>query len=72
MTAWMRKKEASLTAVLVYIAIVLSGVAAGLYGYVWNIIKLFEISDAGSHIGELIIRVIGVFTGIIGAIAGYF
>lgn len=49
------------------------GVAiAALVGYVLNIVKVFQIPDAGSHIGELIIRVIGIFTGIIGAIAGYF
>lgn len=47
-------------------------IIAALVGYVWNIVKIFQMGDVSAHVGELVIRLIGVFTGIIGAIAGYF
>jgi len=42
------------------------------YGYVMNIVKLFSIESIDAHVGEFAIRLIGVFTGVVGAIAGYF
>lgn len=43
-------------------------------GYVMNAYKLVNLAFnvPNPNIGELIVRIIGVFTGIIGAIAGYF
>ena len=54
------------------VALLFAAVIAAVVGWVWNIVKLFHMTDVGNHIGELIIRLIGVFTGIIGAIVGYF
>ena len=52
--------------------VVLALVVAGLYGYVENILKLCHLPGVEGHMGEVVVRVIGVFTGIVGAVAGYF
>lgn len=44
-------------------------VGAGVWGWVWNIIKVFSVSELGT---EFILRVVGIFLPIIGAIYGYF
>lgn len=43
---------------------------AAIYGYVENIIKLVHMDHVLT--GEGVVRIVGVFTGLIGAIAGYF
>lgn len=47
---------------------------AAIVGYVMNAFKLVNLAFNVPHpgTGELIVRIVGVFTGIIGAIAGYF
>lgn len=47
-------------------------VLAAVYGYVENLLKLFRIEHINGHIGEVTVRVVGVFTGLVGAVAGYF
>jgi hypothetical protein len=46
-------------------------VIAAVVGWVWNLVKLFHMTDVGNHVGELVIRLIGVFTGLVGAVVGY-
>ena len=50
---------------------VLCILCAALTGYILNIIKLFGLFHEGFTV-ELLIRLVGVFTGIVGCIAGYF
>lgn len=57
---------AALAAIITYIAVF----GAFLYGWVCNIITVFGATDMAT--GELIIRVVGIPVGIIGAFLGYF
>ena len=52
--------------------LVIVTVIAAVVGYIWNIVKLFGIEKIDGNMGEVVIRIIGIFTGIVGAIAGYF
>ena len=56
----------ALIGIIAYIAIL----GAALYGWVCNIITIFGATDMAT--GELIVRVVGVPIGIIGAFLGYF
>lgn len=47
-------------------------VLAAIVGYVKNIITLFGLQFADTSVGEVVVRVSGVFIPFIGAIAGYF
>lgn len=51
--------------------ILLALIAAGLYGYVENIVKFAHMTLTG-HEPEFILRLIGILTGIVGAVVGYF
>jgi hypothetical protein len=50
---------------------VLGTLLAALYGWIANIVTIFGLTVADS-IGEIVVRVIGVFIPFIGAILGYF
>ena len=53
-------------------AVLLFGfIIAVVYGWVANIVQIFGLTMADS-IGEIIVRVIGVFIPFVGAILGYF
>jgi hypothetical protein len=57
--------------IIAYYVTVLSAFVAFLYGWVWNIITLFN--DAGAmEIGELVVRIVGIPLAIVGAVLGYF
>ena len=58
--------NSSLTAVLIYIAIVF----ALIYGWIANIVTLFHSSFA-TITGELVLRVIGIFVAPLGAAMGF-
>jgi hypothetical protein len=68
----MKKQQgtSTVTALIGLVLLIAAVIAAGV-GYVLNIVKLFHITDLGSHAGEFIIRVVGVLTGIVGAVVGY-
>ena len=51
---------------------ILGFLIALLYGWVLNIAALFHISMATVNIGELILRVAGIFVAPLGAIMGWF
>ena len=57
---------AAFIGIITYLAIA----GAALYGWVWNIITIFGATDMAT--GELIVRVVGVPFGILGAFLGYF
>lgn len=47
----------------------------GIIGWIWNLVKLVHVgfsANAGDHVFEIVIRIIGVVTGVVGAIIGYF
>lgn len=46
-----------------------AAIVAGVYGWVMNIITLF--GGTIDHAGEIIVRVVGIFIPLIGAVAGY-
>jgi len=52
--------------------LVIALAVAGVVGYILNLVKLFHIPGVEGHIGEIVLRVIGAFTGIVGAVVGYF
>ena len=49
---------------------IISLAAAGMWGWVWNIIKIAG-SDFGTITGLLVMRVIGVFLAPLGAVMGF-
>jgi hypothetical protein len=47
--------------------------AAGVCGYIWNIVKLIHhVQGVGGIDTEFVLRVVGICTGLVGAIYGYF
>lgn len=56
----------SLTTVILFLVIVV----AGFIGWIMNVVKIFGLSM--DNLGEIVVRVIGVFVPFVGAIAGYF
>jgi len=59
---------------LVFLGVVLltTAVLGAIYGYIENILKLCRIEHVDGHVGEVIVRIVGVFTGVVGVVAGYF
>lgn len=53
----------------VLLLLVIATFLAGVIGWVWNIVKLFGLTT--EQLGELVLRVIGVFLPFVGAIAGW-
>jgi hypothetical protein len=45
---------------------------AAIIGWIWNIIKIINITDMSHITGEIVIRIIGVFVAPIGCIYGWF
>lgn len=68
----LKKQIGSASAGLVGLIAASAVVIAAIYGYVENILKLFSIEHVDGHVGEVVIRIVGIFTGLVGAIAGYF
>jgi len=56
----------SLTTVILFLVIMV----AGFIGWIMNIVKIFGLSM--DNLGEVVVRVIGVFVPFVGAISGYF
>lgn len=57
--------------VIAVLAVIVAAIAA-VIGYVMNIVKLFKMTNVSDQLGEFVVRLIGVLTGVVGAIAGYF
>lgn len=66
------KQVGSATAGFISLFLVFAVVIGAIYGYIENILKLCRIEHVDGHIGELVIRIVGIFTGVVGVVAGYF
>lgn len=65
------KKQTGCTLIELMMTLVIPIAAAGLWGWVWNIVKLISMSF-DPITGMLIVRVAGIFVPPLGAVVGYF
>ncbi len=58
------------TAVIAIAFVTASAVILAIVGWVMNIIALCHMD--GGHVGELVVRIVGIFIAPVGAVAGWF